>query len=74
MGQVQAVVEQHFIQVRRAAQIGLPELLGIEIQGLVVLHLVAPWIALAQVIAQAVAGNHLAHLLLQVWWVGLHVA
>ncbi|MNH02766.1 hypothetical protein D3C79_620110 [compost metagenome] len=74
MGEVQAVVEQYLVQAWRTAQVLLAQILGVAVQRLVALHFMAIGIAALQVVAQAVAVDHLLHLLLQVRRVSLQIA
>ncbi|MCY1438445.1 hypothetical protein D9M71_546470 [compost metagenome] len=73
MGEVKAVIEQHFVQVRRIAQVLLLEPLDIAVQRLVTLHIMTLRVTLLQVIAQTIAGNQLADLILQGGRIGLQV-
>ena len=73
VGQIQLVIKQHLVEGRRIAQVLLLQGLGIGIQRLVALNRVAAVITLGQVIAQAPARDHLAHLLLQRGRIGLEV-
>jgi len=73
VGQVEFVIKQHLVKRRRIAQVFLFEFLSVGIQGLVALHRMTLWVTLAQVIAQLLARNQLAHLLLQGLGVSLEV-
>ncbi|MNO62792.1 hypothetical protein D3C76_534730 [compost metagenome] len=73
MRQIEAAVEQYLVQVWRTSQVLLAQILGIAIQRLVVLHVMAVRVTALQVFTQAVAVDHLPHLRLQVRGVGLQV-
>lgn len=73
MGQVEAVVEQNLVDGRGVAQVFLLQVQRVAVQRLVALHIVAARIALAQVITEAVVGDQLAHLILQIRGIGLEV-
>ncbi|MCY1399824.1 hypothetical protein D9M71_148910 [compost metagenome] len=73
MRQIQAVVEQHLVQVWRVSQVLLFQSQCIGIQGFVALHGMTIGITLLQIRAQAILLDHLAHLILQGLGVGLQV-
>ena len=73
VGQVEAVVEQHFVDGRGVAQVFLLQVQRVGVQRLVALHIVAPRITLVQVFTQTPVGDQLAHLILELRGIGLEV-
>src|SRR6195952_2844991 len=73
MGEVQPVVEQHLVDVRRIAQVFLLEPQRVDVERLVTLHVVTARVALLQIGAQFVLDDQLPYLILQGRRIGLQI-
>ncbi|MDT4871933.1 hypothetical protein FQZ97_1070940 [compost metagenome] len=74
MHHIELAVVEHLVDGRGIAHVLLLQSHGVGIQGLVALHFMPFGIAALQIVAQAVVGDELAHLILQRLRIGLEIA